>query len=297
MASGTAGTPLAPRARGTGRSCCFPFLGRRNFPGKPGFLAAISLWVVSVMLATIPVSVSGQPPEGDPAKLHPRAITAAQRTSMETAYHEAVAAAAQTNSVTNLWRLGRAAFDHAETLTREKAKAQVAETGIAACRKAIRENPTRAEAHYYLALCLGELAQTKMLGALRLVREIAEEFEQVRVLDETFDFAGADRGLGLLYLEAPGWPASIGDHKKARSHLERAVALSPKYPENHLALLDLLLRNKDLRGAAMELATLNSRWTEMRQTLAGEAWTTAWTDWERQRQELTAKMAHPNVKK
>ena len=295
--SGTALPPLAPHVIETGLARCFPIPGRRRLPGKRRFLGALSLLGVSLGLVTAPFSVSAQPPEGDPTKLHSRAFTPVQRTNLETAYHEAMATVAQTNSVVNLWRLGRAAYDHAETLTREKAKAQVAETGIAACRKAIRENPARAEAHYYLALCLGELAQTKMLGALRLVREIAEEFERVRVLDETFDFAGADRGLGLLYLEAPGWPTSIGDRKKARSHLERAVALSPKYPENRLALLDLQIRTKDSRGAAVELATLNSLWAEMRQTLGGDAWTTAWPDWERQKQELTAKLGHPNGKK
>ena len=268
--------------------------GFRHFLPLRRWLRAVTRGA-AVMLAIVPTF--GQPPEGDPAKLHSRTVTSAQKTATEAAYHAAVAAVAQTNSVTNLWRLGRAAYDHAESLTREKAKAQVAESGIAACRLAIRDNPTRAEAHYYLAMCLGELARTKMLGALRLVREMSEEFERVRVLDEAFDFAGADRGLGLLYLEAPGWPTSIGDRKKARLHLERAVALAPQYPENRLALLDLLIRTKDLRGAATELANLNRLWEEMRQKLAGDAWNTSWPDWERQRQELTAKLSPPNGKK
>ena len=53
-------------------------------------------------------------------------------------------------------------------------------------------------------------------------------------LDPNYDLAGADRALGLLYYEAPGWPLSVGNKNKARQHLQRAVKLAPTYPENQL---------------------------------------------------------------
>lgn len=229
-------------------------------------------------------------PTNPPASLPtPASGTSAASHRVEAAYKAAQAAAAASNSVANLWNLGRTAFDLAETLRLSKPKAKVAEVGIAACRSAIEGEPTSAPAHYYLALCLGQLAQTKTLGALRLVREIQSELEQARLLDASFDQAGADRGLGLLYLEAPGWPTSIGDRGLARRHLEKAVALAPDYPDNHLSLLEALLRAKDAAAATAALTALESAWPRARATLTGPGWSDAWTDWEARRQALAAR--------
>lgn len=224
-------------------------------------------------------------------------VTEAHRSHAEAAYQAARTAATQSNSINHLWELGRAAFDYADTVTREKTKAQIAETGIAACRTAIGLDPASAPAHYYLALCLGELAQTKTLGALRLVREIKDEFDRVRVLDNTLDHAGADRGLGLLYLEAPGWPTSIGDRKLARSHLENAVALAPNYPDNRLSLAELYLRTKDTRASATELVALTQLWPLAKSQFAGPEWTQAWLDWDNRLHLLEARLQKLTGKK
>jgi len=230
---------------------------------------------------------TAEPPVTPPTEI---SIREHSRSRTESAYHAAQKAVAATNSMENLWHVGRTAFDWADNNSREKIKAQVAETGIDACRAAIAKNPTSAPAHYYLALCLGQLAQTKTIAALRLVREMEKEFDRVRVLDEMLDHAGADRGLGLLYLEAPGWPTSIGDRKKARTHLERAVTLAPGYPDNHLNLLDLLIRVKDHRAAANELAATDSAWIEAKRTFSGEDWAAAWLDWDDRRTLLETKL-------
>lgn len=214
----------------------------------------------------------------------------AGRHRTELAYIAAEAAVRTTNSVENLWRLGRAAFDRAAATVPEKAKAQFAEAGLAACRSAIQQSPSNAPAHYYLALCQGELARTKTLGALRLVRGIEKSFLTVLTLDETVDFAGADRGLGLLYLEAPGWPTSIGDRKKARTHIERAVALFPDYPGNRLGHLEVLLRVKDHPAAATEFAAIETLWPKAREKLSGETWTDSWAEWESRKSALQARL-------
>lgn len=214
----------------------------------------------------------------------------AQHARSEAAYLAAREAASASNSVANLWQVGRTAFDLAETTPREKIKAQIAEAGITACRTAVANDPASAPAHYYLALCLGQLAQTKSLGALRLVREIKDEFERVRVLDDALDHAGADRGLGLLYLEAPGWPTSIGDRKLARSHLENAAQLAPDYPDNRLSLAELYLRIKDQRLANAELVSLNALWPKAKDTLTGPAWAQAWIDWENRKKLLESRL-------
>lgn len=212
------------------------------------------------------------------------------RSHAEAVYEAARKAAAATNSVENLWQLGRAAYDRAETIPRDKGKAQVAEIGISACLAAIEQNPASAPAHYYLALCFGQLAQTKTFGALRLVREIQSEFERARVLDESFDHAGADRGLGMLFLEAPGWPTSIGDRKKARAHLEHAVLVAPTYPDNRLSLLELLIRLKDQRAASAEFIQLETLWPEAKRQFSGPEWADAWSDWEARKKRIEGKL-------
>ena len=233
---------------------------------------------------------------GAPTNTFPDAPTAHPVRS-EVAYHAAQTAAAATNSVANLWNLGRTAFDLAESLRLSKPKAKVAEAGITACRTAIALEPASAPAHYYLALCLGQLAQTKTLGALRLVREIQSELERARVLDATFDHAGADRGLGLLYLEAPGWPTSIGDRPLARRHLEKAVLLAPDYPDNHLGLLEALVRAKDAPAAAAALTALEAAWPRAQGLLTGPDWSEAWADWESRRQTLKTRVSRLNGRK
>ena len=64
------------------------------------------------------------------------------------------------------WQFARACFDLADLATNRSARATVAEQGIAASRRAVAREPNLAAAHYYLGMNLGQLAQTKSLGAL-----------------------------------------------------------------------------------------------------------------------------------
>lgn len=268
----------------------------RNLRFRCGFSRR---WAARSLVQLLLVTASFIPsPAADPAvnQSTNTEVRVFARSRAEEAHEAARKAAVATNSVENLWQVGRTAFDLAETLTREKLKAQVAESGINACQAAIAQNPASAPAHYYLALCLGQLAQTKSIGALRLVREMEEKFKRVRTLDESFDYAGADRGLGLLYLEAPGWPTSIGDRKKARTHLERAIVLAPKYPDNRINLLDLLVRLRDVRAATAELSNLEAIWSEAKQQLTGPEWVEAWSDWESRKKRLEEKIPKLNRK-
>lgn len=183
-------------------------------------------------------------------------------------------------NTTAAWQLGRACFDWAEFATNNTQRASVAEEGIAACRAVIRTEPKSAESHYYLAMNLGQMARTKLLGALWLVSEMEQEFKKVRSLNPALDFAGPDRCLGLLYLDAPGWPASIGSQAKAKTHLLRAVELAPRYPENRICLLEAALRWNDRKLIAREVKEIAALLPEAKQRLTGEAWEVSWVDWE-----------------
>ena len=120
-------------------------------------------------------------------------------------------------------------------------RAALAEQGIAACRQAIARESNSAPAHYYLGMNLGQLAQTKGLGALRLVNQMEREFTPGARAGRAVRLRGPDRNLGLLYRDAPAI-GSVGSRSKAREHLERAVELAPQYPENRLNLIEAYLK-------------------------------------------------------
>jgi hypothetical protein len=182
-------------------------------------------------------------------------------------------------NATNAWRFASAAFDLADFATSDNERAAVANAGIAACRPLVAREPKIAAGHYYLAMNLGQLARTELIGALNLVKEMEREFKMASDLDARFDHAGPERNLGLLYRDAPGWPASIGNQSQARSLLRQAVKLAPDYPENYLQLIESYLKWKDPDGAKRELRALDAIWPAARASLTGEKWEQSWGDW------------------
>ena len=179
-----------------------------------------------------------------------------------------------------------AVFDRAEFATNDTERATLAVTGINALREQLARAPKSAAAHYYLAMNLGQLARTKTLGALKIVDEMELEFKTAAALDPHLDHAGPDRNLGQLYFQAPGWPASVGSHSKARKHLERAVELAPEFPDNHLALLEAAVDWRDKKILQRELTALKSFWPDAKTNFTGAAWEASWSDWGKRRQQF-----------
>jgi tetratricopeptide (TPR) repeat protein len=186
-------------------------------------------------------------------------------------------AAARTNA-TAAWQFGRAAYELADVLRDVKECVKTAEAGVEACRLAISRNPNSAPAHYYLALNLGETARARKIGALKLLHEMEHELLTAKGQDALLDYGGPDRALGLLYLEAPSWPMSIGNKKKARAHLETAVDLSPDYPENRICLAEAYAKWGEARNLGAELTKLENLEGKARTQFNGPEWTAVWED-------------------
>jgi len=198
-----------------------------------------------------------------------------------------------TNDPSAAWQFARACFDYADFATNDTERATLAVQGIAASRQLLARWPKSAPGHYYLAMDLGQLARTEILGALKLVREMEREFKTANDLDEHLDYAGPARSLGLLYRDAPGWPASIGSRRKARDWLERAVKLAPDYPENHLNLIESRLTWNDRAGAESELKTLEALWPKAQTNFVGVAWEQSWADWTARKKVVELSLAQP----
>ncbi len=186
---------------------------------------------------------------------------------------------AETNDAEAAWEFSRACFDLAYALSENSERAYFATNGMSAAQRAIELSPNSAAAHYYLGMNLGQLADTKRnLSGLHMVKDIEREFLATLTLDEHFDYAGADRNLGLLYADAPSI-ISIGSRTKARRHLERALELAPEFPDNHLNLLEAYLKWDYRNEAAREWDELQKMWPDALKKFAGEEWTISWLDW------------------
>jgi len=177
------------------------------------------------------------------------------------------------------WQYARACFDLADFATNRSQRAVLAEQGIGACRQALVRDSNSAPSHYYLGLNLGQLARTRMLGALRLVNEMEKEFTTAGLLNSNLDYAGPDRVLGLLYRDAPTL-GSIGNRVKARERLQRARDLAPQFPENGLVLIESELKWSDRNSARSELKSLEEQLPKSRAEFSGPTWTANWTDWD-----------------
>ncbi len=211
---------------------------------------------------------------------HPPTASGAHSNRIHAAYVEGKGQfAAQPTNLIIAWQFARACFERADYSTDDAQRAALAGQGIAASRRAIQIHSNSAAAWFYLGVNLGQLARTKLFTALGLLDEMESAWERSIAIDPRFHFAAAERSLGLLYLDAPGWPVSLGSRNKARRHLQNAVTLSPEYPENHLCWLETRWRWGEHKAVQAQLAAVESALASARTNFAGTLWSHDWEDW------------------
>jgi len=242
-------------------------------PVWPGLIAALGVAFGQILCAETPPA---------PETVAHEAYTSAKAKLVEAA-----------EDPTAAWQLGRACFDWAEFATNDAQRASLAREGMAACEQALRADTNLAPAHYYLGMNQGQMARTMSLGALKLVREMEAHFKRAREVDAAFDEAGPDRNLGLLYLQAPGWPVSLGSRARARSHLSQAVKRAPHFPENRLNLMEAYASWNETESVNRELKA----WDKVAETAQREfnrdQWHWNWLNWERRLAALRQLTADP----
>ncbi|WCJ58160.1 hypothetical protein NXS98_10530 [Fontisphaera persica] len=255
-------------------------------PALAGWLVAGFSLMSMAAGAAEPVTSTQTPPKGAG-----EASELSFYTFYEQRYQQARQRAGQlTNDFTAAWQWAQACFDLGEFATNDTQRAAVAEEGILASRRAIALKENHAAGHYYLGMNLGQLARTKQLAALRLVKEMQDAFYRARDLDAQFDFAGADRCLGLLYRDAPGWPISVGNRTLARQHLAQALQLAPLYPENPLNWAETLWQWRQTQEARKQLAVVQKAMEHARTNLTGVFWAASWRDWTNRWNTLTNRL-------
>ncbi len=157
-------------------------------------------------------------------------------------YYQEVLARARPPQAPILTRLARACFIIGE-LTVASQKHKYFEQGQGYAEMLLKEQPTRVEGRYWLALHLCGQADTGgVMQGRKLLPRIMEEMEKALAIDEAYDQAGPHRVLGRIYCEAPAWPFSVGDLEKSQKHLARAVLLFPENSTNRLYLAETLMK-------------------------------------------------------
>lgn len=198
----------------------------------------------------------------------------------EWAYKDAQKAfSTNSTNLTVALNYARTTFDRAEFSKNDDERESLAEIGIGAAHSAIRLDPNSAAAHYYLALNIGQLARTKMWGALKLIGEMERELKKAIEIDPKLDYAGAMRALSLLYMEAPGWPTSIDSKSKSRTLMERTLELAPTYPDNHLNYMEALAKWKDWKTFNERIPIYEALLPAAKKEFAAENWQDEWADW------------------
>jgi tetratricopeptide (TPR) repeat protein len=153
------------------------------------------------------------------------------------------------------WRLSRLSYWIGDHTADNNAKKQIFQQGIDYAKKAIALGPDKVEGHFWLGVCYGVYGEAKgVLKSLFLVKPIKEEMRRVLEIDPAYDRGGADRILGRVYHEVPGFFG--GSEKKSLEHLLKAVNYGPRVGLNLIYLADTYISLGEIEKAREALQTV-----------------------------------------
>jgi tetratricopeptide (TPR) repeat protein len=119
------------------------------------------------------------------------------------------------------WKLARAEYwlgGHGD----EAGRRADLERGVGAGRQASMLEPMRPEGYFWMAACMGSLAESfGMRQGLKYRTPIREALEKVLQLDAAYQNGSADRALGRWYYKVPGLFG--GSKKKSEEHLRKSL--------------------------------------------------------------------------
>jgi tetratricopeptide (TPR) repeat protein len=145
---------------------------------------------------------------------------------------------------------------HANFEVRDKA-AQASEAGrVAAEADALaRQYPDRAEPLVWEAIAEATEAGAKGgLDGLSLVKSARRHLEHAEKINPAALGDGSIyTSLGSLYAQVPGFPLGFGDPQKARTYLQKALAVNPAGLDPNYFYGDFLMRQGDYTGAQRAL--------------------------------------------
>jgi len=170
------------------------------------------------------------------------------------------------------WKGARAAAWIAGRAQGDEQRKIFAMEGIQLGNSAVEAKPDGAEGRYYRAIAMGELADVDHSYGLDAVKRMEEDCLAAIEADARFDHAAGHRFIGILYLECPGPPTSIGSLRKSKKHLDLALDLAPDWPENRFWRGKLARAEGDLDRARRELQAVIDAPTPPGHATEAEEW-------------------------
>lgn len=185
-----------------------------------------------------------------------------------------------------LWRAARAHYWLAEQAGMAKdARKQfnLAEIGASYAKHAIFVDTESAEGNYFLALNYAMQADAAKSRGLAMVKPMLDALKRAQELNEQLDYGGPRRVMAQIYLEAPPWPASVGDPEQALDLLEDVIEDYPDYPENHLVLAEVAIKLRQYSKARKQLDLVLA-------TQPAPGWAAELPQWQDKARELKKKL-------
>lgn len=110
----------------------------------------------------------------------------------------------------------------------EKAQKEAFEDLIKQADKVVSNYPESAESYIWRGIIKSSYAGAKGgLGAMSLAKASKVDLEKAISIDEQALSGSALTSLGTLYFKVPGWPIGFGNNDKAKTLLEKALAINP----------------------------------------------------------------------
>jgi tetratricopeptide (TPR) repeat protein len=168
-------------------------------------------------------------------------------------YEEALAVGE--NAYEANWKLARVCYWIGDHTGAKDLKKAILLAGVEYAKKAIELDPQKPDGHFWLGVNYGVYGEAKgVLKSLALVKPIKEAMRRVLEIEPAYDRGGADRVLGRVYHEVPGFAG--GSEKTSLEHLLKAVAYGPRVGLNLLYLADTYISLKRFDEARQALETI-----------------------------------------
>jgi len=91
------------------------------------------------------------------------------------------------------------------------------------------------------------------VGALKYAKASRKYLDKSVKLDPTIYGGAAHIILGTLYVQVPGWPVGFGSKKKALTHYQAALKISPDGLDSNLSYAEFLFAQKEYSEAKVYL--------------------------------------------
>jgi len=169
----------------------------------------------------------------------------------------------------------KSAYSSMKETNRRMAK-DLAKEGVDYAERCLMHAPENAGCYYWRAVNTGLYYKIRIVGYQRGIKQMIEDCKKVIAINPDYDHAGAYRMLGQIYTKLPqtgARPDSVTrDLPLAEKYLRKATQLAPDYPENYLALAEVLFEERKLAEAIAALSSARDMAPHWQSDISYSAW-------------------------